>query len=89
MNDTQAATTTNMLHPQINKTDKVTGVLPDLGEELALSRLNQLCEDIKQVYPLGGEVHIATDGLVFDGMLHPLPGVRSLLTIDRRGWNFG
>ncbi|CAG8047058.1 unnamed protein product [Penicillium olsonii] len=53
----------------INKTDKVTGVLPDLGEELALSRLNQLCEDIKQVYPLGGEVHIATDGLVFDDVV--------------------
>ncbi|CAG8417188.1 unnamed protein product [Penicillium salamii] len=59
----------NMSHGQIKKTDKVTGVLPDLGEELALSRLNQLCEDIKQVYPLGGEVHIATDGLVFDDVV--------------------
>ncbi|EOD45897.1 putative pyoverdine dityrosine biosynthesis protein [Neofusicoccum parvum UCRNP2] len=50
----------------INKVDKVTGVLPDLGEELALARLNQLCEDIKSVYPLGGEIHIATDGALFD-----------------------
>ncbi|KAJ5628747.1 hypothetical protein N7490_010975 [Penicillium lividum] len=53
----------------INKIDKVTGVLPDLGEELALARLNQLCEEIREVYPLGGVVHIATDGLVFDDVV--------------------
>ncbi|KAE9379914.1 hypothetical protein N431DRAFT_324377, partial [Stipitochalara longipes BDJ] len=53
----------------INKVDKVIGVLPDLGEELALARLNQLCDDIKEVYPLGGEVQIATDGLVFDDVV--------------------
>ncbi|KAH7052137.1 Pyoverdine/dityrosine biosynthesis protein-domain-containing protein [Macrophomina phaseolina] len=53
----------------INKVDKVTGVLPDLGEELALARLNQMCEDIRAVYPLGGEVHIATDGMVFDDVV--------------------
>jgi len=52
---------------QINKVDKVTGILPDLGELLALARLNQLCEDVRKVYPAGGEVTIATDGLVFDG----------------------
>jgi pyoverdine/dityrosine biosynthesis protein Dit1 len=53
----------------VNKVDKVTGILPDLGEELALYRLNQMCEDIKTVYPLGGQVHIATDGLVFDDVV--------------------
>ncbi|KHN94903.1 Pyoverdine biosynthesis [Metarhizium album ARSEF 1941] len=53
----------------VNKLDKVTGILPDLGEELALYRLNQMCEDIKQVYPLGGKVFIATDGLVFDDVV--------------------
>ncbi|OJJ82520.1 isocyanide synthase family protein [Aspergillus glaucus CBS 516.65] len=53
----------------INQVDKVTGVLPDLGEELALSRLHQLCEDIKAVYPPGGQVHIATDGLLFDDVV--------------------
>ncbi|OJD28971.1 pyoverdine dityrosine biosynthesis [Diplodia corticola] len=53
----------------INQTDKVTGKLPDLGEELALARLNQLCEDIKAVYPLGGQIHIATDGLLFDDVV--------------------
>ncbi|KAL2158727.1 hypothetical protein VTH06DRAFT_4209 [Thermothelomyces fergusii] len=53
----------------INRVEKVTGILPDFGEELALYRLNQMCEDIRQVYPLGGEVHIATDGLVFDDVV--------------------
>ncbi len=53
----------------VNKVDKVTGILPDLGEELALYRLNQMCEDIKAVYPLGGQVFLATDGLVFDDVV--------------------
>lgn len=53
----------------VNKVDKVTGVLPDLGEELALYRLNQMCEDIKTAYTPGGEVYIATDGLVFDDVV--------------------
>lgn len=53
----------------INKVDKVTGILPDLGEELALYRLNQMCEDIKTIYYFGGQVFIATDGLVFDDVV--------------------
>ncbi|KAI1499112.1 Pyoverdine/dityrosine biosynthesis protein-domain-containing protein [Biscogniauxia marginata] len=53
----------------INNVDKVTGILPDLGEELALCRLNQMCEDIKTIYPHGGQVFIATDGLVFDDVV--------------------
>ncbi|KAI5924925.1 Pyoverdine/dityrosine biosynthesis protein-domain-containing protein [Camillea tinctor] len=53
----------------VNKVDKVTGTLPDFGEELALFRLNQMCEDIKTIYPLGGQVFIATDGLVFDDVV--------------------
>lgn len=55
----------------INRTDKVTGVLPDLGEDLALGRLNDLCVEIRKVYAHGAEVHIATDGLVFNGMRSP------------------
>jgi pyoverdine/dityrosine biosynthesis protein Dit1 len=51
----------------VNRVDKVTGALPDLGEELALSRLNALCVEIGKVYEYGAEVHIATDGLVFNG----------------------
>ena len=72
---------------QINQVDKVTGVLPDLGEELALSRLHQLCEDIKAVYPPGGQVHIATDGLLFDGMFSLISWERVLTNLNRRGRN--
>ncbi|KAI9890315.1 MAG: hypothetical protein M1814_004225 [Vezdaea aestivalis] len=53
----------------INRVDKVTGALPDLGEELALSRLNALCKDIGQVYAHGAEITIATDGLVFNDIV--------------------
>jgi pyoverdine/dityrosine biosynthesis protein Dit1 len=42
-------------------------MLPDLGEELALARLHALCTEIGAVYERGGEVTIATDGLLFDG----------------------
>ena len=52
---------------QINLVDKVTGKLPDLGEELAMARLHSLCVDIAAVYQHGAEVTIATDGLVFNG----------------------
>lgn len=50
-----------------NSRDKVLGKLPDLGEELALKHLNGLCENIKAVYEYGAEVHITSDGLVYNG----------------------
>ena len=52
----------------VNRVDKVVGALPDLGEELALARLNAICVDIGKVYDHGAEIHIATDGLAFNGM---------------------
>lgn len=52
-----------------NTKDKVLGVLPDLGEELALKHLDGLCEKIKAVYEFGAECHITSDGLVYNGML--------------------
>jgi pyoverdine/dityrosine biosynthesis protein Dit1 len=52
---------------KINRVDKVTGHLPDLGEELALARLQTLCADIGAVYKPGAEITIASDGLLFDG----------------------
>ena len=52
---------------QINLVDKVIGKLPDLGEELAMARLHNMCVDIAAVYQHGAEVTIATDGLVFNG----------------------
>lgn len=50
-----------------NLRDKVLGKLPDLGEELALKHLNGLCKNIKGVYEPGAEVHITSDGLVYNG----------------------
>jgi hypothetical protein len=50
-----------------NSRDKVLSNLPDLGEELALRHLNGLCENIKAVYEQGAEVHITSDGLVYNG----------------------
>jgi hypothetical protein len=55
-----------------NRTDKVLGALPDLGEELGLARLANLCRDIKAVYPPGAVVVIATDGICYNGMMMPL-----------------
>lgn len=51
-----------------NSQDKVMGVLPDLGEELALQHLNALCQNVGQVYEPGAEVHITSDGLVYNGI---------------------
>ena len=50
-----------------NRMDKVLGALPDLGEELGLARLANLCSDIKAVYPPGALVVIVTDGLCYNG----------------------
>lgn len=52
----------------INCADKVLGPLPDLGEELALDRLNDLCRSIQRVYEPGAMVLIATDGPCYNGM---------------------
>jgi pyoverdine/dityrosine biosynthesis protein Dit1 len=51
-----------------NSQDKVMGILPDLGEELALQHLNALCQNVAKVYEPGAEVHITSDGLVYNGM---------------------
>jgi pyoverdine/dityrosine biosynthesis protein Dit1 len=52
-----------------NSRDKVLSNLPDLGEELALKHLNGLCENIRAVYEHGAEIHITSDGLVYNGTL--------------------
>lgn len=49
----------------VNRVEKVTGALPDLGEELALARLQSLCEDIQAVYEPGAYVTVTSDGLVY------------------------
>lgn len=44
---------------------KVLGTLPDLGEEMALTFLQSLCDDIRQVYAPGARISICADGRVF------------------------
>ena len=68
----------------VNKVDKVTGALPDFGEQLAMSHLNGLCESIAEVYEHGAELTIASDGLVYNGkgfVSRPMP--RMLISQNR------
>jgi pyoverdine/dityrosine biosynthesis protein Dit1 len=53
--------------PNANKT---AGILPDLGEKLALRFLDTLCQQIKAFYPPGATVIICSDGRVFNDLLH-------------------
>uniref|UniRef100_A0A8H7TQC1 Pyoverdine/dityrosine biosynthesis protein n=1 Tax=Bionectria ochroleuca TaxID=29856 RepID=A0A8H7TQC1_BIOOC len=55
-----------------NKVYKVFGILPDKGEELALERLNRMCERIRGVYKPGAKLTILSDGVVYNGMLSTL-----------------
>ncbi|KAL1798511.1 hypothetical protein ACET3X_002548 [Alternaria dauci] len=52
----------------INTQDKVLGTSPDLGEGLALDRLNDLCNQIGQIYKPGIVVIIATDGACYNDL---------------------
>jgi L-tyrosine isonitrile synthase len=44
---------------------KVLGAMPDLGEELALRHLQQICTDIAEIYSPGASLRICSDGHVF------------------------
>lgn len=50
-----------------NKEYKVLGSLPDKAEEIALGRLNTMCERIREVYPPGARVTIVSDGMTYNG----------------------
>lgn len=52
--------------PNVNK---VLGPLPDMAEELALKFLNQLCEQIKTMYPSGAHIILCSDGRVFSDVV--------------------
>ncbi|OGM47512.1 putative spore wall maturation protein DIT1 [Aspergillus bombycis] len=45
--------------------DKVIGVLPDRGEEIALRRLHAFAHQVEQIYPPGAKILIISDGHVF------------------------
>ncbi len=48
---------------------KTCGILPDLGEVLALKNLNQMCGEISGHYAPGAEVIICSDGRVFSDVV--------------------
>jgi hypothetical protein len=45
--------------------DKVLGVYPDKGEEIALRRLHGFVQKIERIYPPGAKILIVSDGHVF------------------------
>lgn len=49
--------------------NKVLGSLPDLGEEIALRTLEDLCLEIKTVYAPGATVTICSDGRIFSELV--------------------
>lgn len=52
-----------------NRVEKVLGTLPDKAEELALERLNIMCERIQAVYKPGAQVTVISDGITYNGKL--------------------
>ncbi|KAH4094428.1 hypothetical protein HBI81_185220 [Parastagonospora nodorum] len=50
------------------KSPLVLGRLPDLGEKLALAHLDGLCSNIATVYEVGAEVHVCSDGLLYNDL---------------------
>ncbi|KAH9909600.1 Pyoverdine/dityrosine biosynthesis protein-domain-containing protein [Xylariomycetidae sp. FL2044] len=58
----------------------VLGALPDLAESLALRHLQGLCDSIAAVYEKGAEVHICSDGLVYNDLLN---------VSDEAVWSYG
>lgn len=50
-------------------TEKTSGIHPDLGEVLALKRLNEMCQKISSVYASGAKVVICSDGRVFSDVV--------------------
>lgn len=49
--------------------NKVLGELPDLGEEIALNTLEDLCREIGSVYPPGAIITICSDGRIFSELV--------------------
>ncbi|KAH8657482.1 Pyoverdine/dityrosine biosynthesis protein-domain-containing protein [Tricladium varicosporioides] len=53
-----------------NSTDKVLGTLPDLGEEIALARLEGLCVDLERQFQRTTRLSIVSDGIVYNNLLN-------------------
>ena len=52
-----------------NKVGKTFGISPDMGEVLALERLDNLCEDINAIHGAGCELTILCDGTTFSDIV--------------------
>ncbi|HEV8430629.1 MAG TPA: L-tyrosine/L-tryptophan isonitrile synthase family protein [Pyrinomonadaceae bacterium] len=50
-------------------TKKVLGRLPDMAEEIALRFLENVCAEVKQLYPPGARISICSDGRVFSDLV--------------------
>ena len=48
---------------------KVLGPLPDMAEEQALIFLNELCNQVKQLYAFGAKILLCSDGRVFSDVI--------------------
>lgn len=72
-----------------NKVYKALGFLPDKAEELALSRLHNMCRRIEEIYAPGANVVIISDGLVYNGWFHTLHMQNVLTRIARLVEHFG
>lgn len=48
---------------------KTLGPLPDLGERLAISFLQSLCDQIAKIYPPGARITVCSDGRVFSDLV--------------------
>jgi pyoverdine/dityrosine biosynthesis protein Dit1/AcrR family transcriptional regulator len=48
---------------------KVIGALPDLAEEIALTFLQRICNELKEIYPPGVRITICSDGRVFSDLV--------------------
>ncbi|KAI8277709.1 hypothetical protein K4K60_006766 [Colletotrichum sp. SAR11_57] len=44
-------------------------VIPNLGEELGLARLNHLCKEVGKIYPRGARLILVADGPVYNDLL--------------------
>lgn len=50
-----------------NNIDKTLGTLPDLGEEVALARLENITADLERNFSIRASLSIVSDGLVYNG----------------------
>ena len=52
-----------------NKGGKVLGTLPDTAEEMALRHLHGMCVRIEEIHEAGAQIHIVSDGLMYNDLL--------------------